>query len=407
MAASAIVSHALARSTYPILLPAMADELVANNRQAGALTTINFAGYLVGVLAVTIISGRVEPGRLLVGGLATATSGFVLLAIAADYPTLAVGLALAGLGSAGIWMSAPVLATAAVPERRRGTVMGVLSASMGLGIVTVSQATNVVRAISDDPGSWRPLWAAAAAFAAVVAATVAIGLRLPDTARVAGGLSLARLRTVPGWSTLIAAYWCSGMVVSGFTPFLGVALEEAGFGRSHVGNLFAVLGLSAVIGAVALGRISDHVGRRPVLQGAMAATAAASLLVLTEAEPFATVAVAAFGAASFTFPVIVTAYLSDHLQGRAFSNALGALTLFYGTALILGPLVAGALGDSRAGFPAVFVMTATFSLLSATLLFGIDRDRTGGEALTGSERRTATAAHRRAPAATGTTGDEG
>ena len=72
LALCGIVSHTLARSTYPILLPAIEEELLGSHQLAGALTTINFAAYLVGVGVVTAISGRTEPIRLLLSGLISA-----------------------------------------------------------------------------------------------------------------------------------------------------------------------------------------------------------------------------------------------------------------------------------------------------------------------------------------------
>ncbi|MEM8922744.1 MAG: MFS transporter [Actinomycetota bacterium] len=377
MAMAVVVSHALARSTYPVLLPAIEEELLDGHQQSGALTTVNFAAYLLGVLAVTSISGRFEPARILGVGLAAATGGFVLLSTAAGYLTLAVGLALAGVGSAGIWMTAPVLATGAVSPRRRGTVMGLLSSSMGLGIVAAGLGTNAIRAAADDPGLWRPTWAAAAAYAALVTAAVVVVLRVPSTERIAGGVSLRRLRTVPAWLPLALGYWCFGIVVSSYTPFFGAALEEYGFSRRHVGNLYSLFGLSAVVGAVGLGRVSDRFGRRPVLLGSLAAMVLAALLVLLGREPWAAVSAIAFGAASFTFPVLVAAYVSDHLGGRAFANALGALTLFYGTALVIGPVLSGTIGDSSLGFPVVFAMVAGFAAIAVVAIARLETRAVG------------------------------
>ena len=115
MASCAVVSHALARATFPILLPAIETELLSNRQQSGLLGSANFVAYLVGVAVVTVISGRVEPMRLLLGGLVAALIGFVLLAVADGLWSLAAGQALTGLGSAGIWMSAPAIATGAAP----------------------------------------------------------------------------------------------------------------------------------------------------------------------------------------------------------------------------------------------------------------------------------------------------
>lgn len=368
LALCGVVSHTLARSTFPVLLPAIEDELLDSHQQAGLLTTINFGAYLCGVALVTTISGRYEPIRVLLTGLVSAAMGFVLLSMADGFGLLGLGLALTGLGSAGIWMSVPAIATSTVPANRRGTVMGLLSSMMGLGIVTVSQGTNAFRAVRSDDQAWRPTWVAASIYAVVLIMLIAALLRPPKTARIAGGVSLTRLRTVPGWLSLIVGYWLFGAIVASFTPFFGVALEESGLSRAHVGNLYSAFGLAAVIGAVSFGRVSDRVGRRPVLLGAMLVIAASGLLVVVGREPYAAIAAVSFGVASYTFPVLVAAHLSDHLKDREFSNAFGALTLIYGTALVIGPVISGTIGDSRFGFDLVFLLVTALACVSAVFL---------------------------------------
>lgn len=365
MGAASVVSHALARSTFAILLPAIESELLSNRQESGLLGSSNFLAYLLAVGLVTTISGRVEPIRLMVGGLTIAVVGFLVLAAADGVPTLSLGQALTGAASAGIWMSAPTIATAAAPADKRGMVMGFMSSCMGLGILLAGQWTNLVRVVTDDDQAWRPTWLAAAAFTVVVLLVMVLVVRVPETARVQGTISLAHLKTVPRWFTLATSYWLFGFVVSSFTAFFGLLLKDEGFSARHITNLLSALGLAAVFGAITLGRVSDRVGRSPVLTGSMAVIAAASALSLTGREPFAAIAILGFGAASFTFPVLVAAYLRDHLEDRAFSNALGALTMIYGSALILGPTVAGTVADSRLGLSAVFIGLAILSLAAA------------------------------------------
>lgn len=172
---------------------------------------------------------------------------------------------------------------------------------------------------------------------------------------------------------LTTSYLLSGLSVSSFTPFFGVALEEHGFSRHHVANLYSLFGLAAALTAVNLGRVSDRIGRRPVLLGAQAVVAGAALLVVTGTEPFATIAAMAFGAASFTFPVLVAAYLSDYLHGRELSNALGALTLLYGIALTAGPYLSGSVGDSAIGFNGVFTGVAAVNVAGALFISRLPR----------------------------------
>jgi len=378
LALATVVSHALARSTFPILLPAIEDDLLGNHQQAGLLTTINFGAYLAGVALVTTISGRMEPVRLLYSGLVSAGAGFVVLATADGFAELALGQALAGMGSAGIWMSAPIIATATVAPNRKGTVMGLMSSTMGLAIFVISQGTNVMRRVQDNDQAWRPTWLAAAGFVVVLLAAMVLVLRTPPTARITGGVSLARLRAVPRWPALMIGYCLFGFVVSSFTPFFGAALEENGFSRGHVGNLYSLFGLSAAVAAVGLGRVSDRIGRRPVLVGALVTMSGAAMLVVAGREPFAAVAALLFGAASFTFPVLIVTYLSDHLQGREFSNALGALTLIYGAALAAGPFVSGTIGDSRFGFDVVFMIVAVLAVAGAVSIGQLPNERHSG-----------------------------
>ncbi len=365
MGLAAIISHALARSTLPILLPAIESELLENYRQSGYLGSANFFAYLIGVVTVTFIAGSVEPKQLLVSGISVATIGFAVLAVAGSLLVLMLGQILAGLGSAGIWMSAPAIATSAVASHRRGVVMGFLSSMMGLGILISGQGTNLARHLASDPELWRPTWIGATFFGATIMVIV-WSLTLPATSAVAGGSSLIHLSKVPRWVVLATAYWIFGIVVSAFAPFFGLLVKEQGYSPEHTTNLFSLLGLAAVLGAVSLGWASDRIGRKPILMLAMVGIGLASLLALIGREPFSSISIALYGAFSFTFPVLVAAYVRDYLESRSFSVALGALTIIYGTALTLGPTLAGLVADSVWGLEATFIGFAVLSLIAAT-----------------------------------------
>ena len=53
-----VVSHMFGRSTISILLPAIRQDLVDSNTAAGVLGGSNFAGYIIGVVFVTVLAGR-------------------------------------------------------------------------------------------------------------------------------------------------------------------------------------------------------------------------------------------------------------------------------------------------------------------------------------------------------------
>ena len=66
------VSLGLARFSYALLLPPMRDDLGWSYLTAGAMNTVNAAGYLLGALAVPRLLARVDARRVLLGGSAAA-----------------------------------------------------------------------------------------------------------------------------------------------------------------------------------------------------------------------------------------------------------------------------------------------------------------------------------------------
>ena len=154
-----VVALTFARLTYPVLLQATQNDLLGSYQRAGQVGTANFGAYALGVGVVAVVSRRFEPITLVRVGLLFNAVGLAIAAVASGFWMLALGLVLAGAGSAGIWIPSPAIATGVVPSARRGLVLGLLSSSIGLGLLAVGQLTNLVRAVTDNPDAWRPIWA--------------------------------------------------------------------------------------------------------------------------------------------------------------------------------------------------------------------------------------------------------
>ena len=163
-----IVSHSIGRSIYSLLLPAIEDDLGLTHAQAGVPSSGIFVVYVVGVLAVVFASPRVEPITIMRVSFVFSALGLLLAATARSLAALTIGVSMAGGAGAGIWMTAPVLATAYVSERRRGLVIGALTSTIGLANVTLGFGTSALRRVADDDGLWRPIWWIALGFTAVL-----------------------------------------------------------------------------------------------------------------------------------------------------------------------------------------------------------------------------------------------
>lgn len=366
--ASTVVSHIFGRASYSILLSAISEDLVSSFTAAGFLGSSNFAGYLIGVVVVTGVSSRVEPIWLLRAGLVIAAGALVLLAVTPSFSLLTVGILFAGMAGAGIWITAPNIATRGVPASRRGLILGLLTASMGAGMLAVSLGTNAYRDRVGDPSAWRPVFGLEAIItivilvAAIVLVRPAPTERMDDTHRM---FSASSLRTIPQWGLLMVAYTLYSALAGSWSQFLGLALEnDAGFDRSTATALFSVVAVAGFFGPLTLGWLSDRIGRDYTLGLGCACSAAASLLLTVGTNPAVTLAVALFGFSSYAIPVLTAAAVRDHLSDRPFGTAYGLITIIYAIGSLSAAQVGGWLADVTGSFRVTYWCLAVAALLS-------------------------------------------
>lgn len=374
-----IVSHSFGRSTYPLLLPAIKDELLSSNTAAGVGGTAIFSAYLAGVFIVTLASGTLEPARILRIGLVVSGIGLAVISLAPTFAVLLVGLVLSSAGGAGIWITAPLLATEGVAPNRRGLVIGFLTGSIGLATSSIALGTRLARSSSGDPELWRPIYAGEAAITFLIVIIVVFSIRTrtrttgEGMARVGGArISLSGLRGVPGWKPITTAYVMFGAIASGYTSFLAEAMEEdGGLSRSAVANIYIGLGVSSLIGAPLMGWVSDRAGRRRALLAVMAMIGVVSTAVALVTGPVLALVVVTVGGMWASYPTLTATYMRDHLEDRNFGTAYGTMTIFYGVASVPAPILVGALADWRGSFTIPYLGVSALALAGIAALRGL------------------------------------
>lgn len=355
-----VVSHSFARSSYGLLIPAIEDSLDLTHAQAGIGGTVTYAGFLAATMLVAAISGRIEPVVLMRVGLAVAAIGFTINAVAPSYPVLLLGLALGGAAGAGIWIPAPTVATIGVSTERRGLVIGLLTTTIGLGILVVAAGTAVIRAVFDDDGLWRPVWVFEATVAVLLLVLMVKVVRVGRTPPVeSSGVNLALLRTVPGWSKITLAYSLYAIAGGGFFSFVVAALEQdGGLSRSRATAVFAAMGLAGGVVAPITGRLSDHLGRKPVMLGSLAAVAIAAIAVALGSQWAVITGSVLFGSVAGSFPTQVATYVRDHVEARVFAGAFATMLVFFSVAAIAAPTLMGWLADVTGSFTVPYLCLA-------------------------------------------------
>ena len=373
-----VVSHSFARSSYGLLIPAIEDSLDLTHAQAGVGGTLTYAAFLVGTFLVASISGRTEPVNLMRAGLLIATVGFLVNAVAPSYPFLLLGLALGGGAGAGIWVPAPTVATAGVSPERRSFVIGLLTATIGLGILAVGVGTNVIRAALDDDGLWRPVWAFQAAVAFLLFLLMVTVVRQERTPPVAsGGVNLSLLRSVPSWWQITLAYALYAIAGGGFFAFAVAAVEEdGGLSRSDATAVFAAMGLAGAVAAPVTGRLSDRFGRRPVMLGSVAAVATAASAVAFGNREAVVAGAVLFGSVAGSFPTQVATYVRDHAEARVFAGAFATMLLFFSVAALVAPTLMGWLADVTGSFTVPYATLAALALVIIAIVLRLPESST-------------------------------
>ena len=367
---ASMVAQSFGRFSYPVLLRAIDRDVLHSLTAAGTLGTASLAAYLVGTALTSWASTRTEPSSIVKVGLSLSVAGLVLLAMADSFADLAVGLVVAGLGSAGVWVPAPGIAATLVGPERAGLAIGIVGSGIGLGIFVVGPLTNAVRA-GAGADAWRPVYAIEAGIgAAVLVAVVALvrggggaarrtGAAPPDRVRVSA------VRQVPGWRWLVAAFAVFGGGYSLFFYFFVTQLQDAGWSPRATNLLSSLLGAASVCGGVVFGRVSDRLGRPPAMAAGFLILASAPMLSLTTRLVPVMLAAIGYGLCVAGVPTAIGAHVADHLSGRAFGAAFGSLTFVFGAAQLAGPQVAGFVADTTGSFVPAFVASSLLALCGA------------------------------------------
>ena len=362
------VAQGFGRFTFALLLPAVKAELLGSYGLAGFIGTMNVAAYLVGTVAMSVLSTRFAAVRLMVSGLVLSSAGLLVLAAAHRPAVLVVGMACTGIGGALIYLPSPGVLAGVFPPEQRGLAIGLASIGIGGGIVFSSQLTNLVRWLADDGASWRPVWAIEGAIAVVVLVLAAALLRVPVTAP-SSPPRLTALRHVERWWALAPGYVTYGLAYILVMSYVVAMLEQqAGFGHAHASAAFALIGVAVTAGGVVFGRASDRWGRRATLVAGFLLASASTALLLAEREPFISVAVLGFGSAFAGNITVIAAYIGDHAPPHEFGPAFAAVTLGFGAAQAVGPQLGGWLIDHTGSFTVVFVLSAAVWAVGAVLM---------------------------------------
>jgi predicted MFS family arabinose efflux permease len=370
LALAAAVSLGLARFSYALLLPAMRADLGWSYFTAGAMNTVNAAGYLLGALLAPRLLRRLDARHfMLAGGVAAA----VLLALHALTRHDAVLYALrlgCGAASAASFVGGGLLAARLaqrVPQRS-GLVLGIYYGGVGLGIVACALG---LPPVLDAPAlGWPVAWLALGALALLL--TVA-------TAAATGSLAAPPAPGAPrapfDWRPFVfglAGYAMFGIGYIGYMTFIITLLREQGLGAGTVVAFYVLLGLGVVASSwLWAGLLQRHRGGLPLalLNGLLALATALPLLGGSAAGGAVVVFASGllFGGVFLSVVASTTALVRHNTPPAAWPSGIAAFTIVFAFGQIVGPSMVGWVADGPGGLARGFALSAAALALGSAL----------------------------------------
>ena len=146
-------------------------------------------------------------------------------------------------------------------------------------------------------------------------------------------------------------------------PFLPMYAEHMHVAAAGIGLILASYSLMQFLFAPILGRISDHIGRRPVIMLGLFGSSLGYLIYgLASSFFWLLLSRAVHGACAGTVST-AQAYVADTTTESERAHGMGIIGAAFGLGFVLGPALGGLLGHSSLRTPAFFAAALTFANL--------------------------------------------
>jgi len=364
---SLILTMGVARFSLTPLLPVMMDVTFLNNASGGWLASINYMGYMTGVLITASISDLKLKFKLYRAGLIVAIITTVGMAFAENYILWSIMRFFAGLtAAAGLLMGSGLILNWMLRNGHRAE-LGIHFGGAGLGI-TLSAAVAMVMAGHLD---WAKQWEVFAIVGAFLAIPAWVWLPAPDTSHVThAGEKLVDKPPSKAWmSILFTAYFCAGFGYVISATFLVAIVENQPKLQGNGSIVWLVTGLAAAPACIFWDRVARKIGELKALFIAYGINIVGIIIPVFNHSFFAVLLSGVlFGA---TFIGIVSLMLT--MVGKFFptkpAKPMGKLTLSYGTAQIIAPALSGMMAEASGNYDMPLILGGAFMGVGMILIY--------------------------------------
>ncbi|MDH3473791.1 MAG: MFS transporter [Rhodospirillales bacterium] len=354
-----------------LIAPAIGIAMDLSPAEVGLLITISSVGAALGYLPAGILADRVaRRGRLLLATFWWVAIGYAVASQAPGFWSVALLLAVAGLGDAAWHPIATGVLAQALPKRR-AQALGIHAMGGSFAEVLAPLAVGFLLVHVD--------WRTALLLCALPAALMGLAfLRVSAAVPAArqGALAWADLWTLlQAWRSLrglgmVAMIGVSNMAFMAILAMAPLLLQRVyGLSSAETGLVFSGMVLAGALSQPLVGRLSDGTGRKPLVVAGNLAAVAACLAVAVSAAPAATIPAliaAATALAAIRSVILVSAV---EFAGQRESTTLGLAFVLLDGVGALGAVLAGVVGNLDLHY--AFFLAAAFAAGAAALAIPI------------------------------------
>lgn len=347
--------------TVAATIPLIITDWKLSATAAGAIVTSFSIGYALSMFAFAWAADHYGAKRMtMVSALAAAATSCLFGLCARDWWTAFVLYGFIGLAQGGVYTPLIMVLSDEVEPLRRGKTMGWLIASTSIGYATSLAASGLGIAL----GSWRIAFILTGTLP-LVGAIVLIAALAPVTNRIHARSAETRLRdelfrnretrlltagyVAHSWELLGMWAWIPAFLAAAFAT-KGAMASGAAASSAYLSGVLHLFGATA---AFTMGRLSDRIGRRPLLMLLAGAGTVASFSIgwLVHAPPALLVPLAfAYAFVCLGDSPVLTTALSETVRPGYLGAALAWRALAGFGAGAIAPLAVGLAFDlARAG----------------------------------------------------------
>ena len=361
-----VLTIGLARFAYTPLLPSLQAQTGLSDAGAGALAAINYAGYMSGALVAAWIDDVRWRHRLYSMGLWMALLTTAAMALSTWMPAWGLWRYIGGLcGATGMLLGSGLVLGWLMRHGHRPE-LGLHFMGIGLGIVV--SALGAWGLAQVWPEWWRQ-WLAFAVLG-VVFFVPAWMWRPPVPPAVAAAQADEGVNTVSRrwlW-TMLGSYFAAGwgFVISATFTVAMVEREPALAGQGPWA--WALVGVAAMPAVFVWDRVARRIGDTRALLLALGLQTVSVVLPALSGSLAAAMAGAVGYGATFIGIVSLTLALVGRRSPHNPGKAMARLTLSYGAAQMMAPVVAGLMAQSTGTFRGALWLTAGVMAAGMALL---------------------------------------